>query len=70
MTTYLSDEIWNDSRDALAGSLLLRVAAGLLAGQPVEPTLADLVENAREAANLQMANINLMPESCREAEAA
>lgn len=70
MTTneYLSDESWIERRNALAGSILLREAAALLAGKPVER--GELVEAALEAANIQMAEIGLMPQSCRESDAA
>lgn len=62
--SYLSTEIWTDRRNALAGSMLVREAAALLAGKPIE-NLA-LVEAAIEAANVQMAEIGMMPEDLRD----
>lgn len=65
---YLSDETWTERRNALAASMLLREAAALMVGKPLENPA--LVEAAIEAASIQMAEIGLMPEDCREKEAA
>lgn len=66
-TTYLADEIWNQKRDELAASILTLQAVKLLKGRAADPVLVDA---AREAATFQMAEIDLMPESTREAKAA
>ncbi|WCR09574.1 hypothetical protein JHW45_10645 [Paracoccus stylophorae] len=62
--TYLPEDEWDERRDMLAGTILLREAAGLMAGKPV--TNPALVEAALEAAAQQMAEIGLMPETARE----
>lgn len=66
-TTYLSDDIWNQKRDQLAASILTLQAAKLMKGHAADPLI---VEAAREAATHQMAEIDILPESCREADAA
>lgn len=66
--TYLPDAEWKERRNTLAGTMLMREVAALLAGKPVENPA--LVDAAMEAANLKMAEICIMPESHREADAA
>lgn len=65
--TYLPDEIWNQRRDEMAASILTLQAAKLLKGLAADPVL---VNAAREAATYKMAEIDLLPESCREPNAA
>lgn len=65
--TYLSDEIWNQKRDELAASILTLQAVKLLKGLAADQVLVDA---AREAASYQMAEIDLLPASCRESSAA
>lgn len=65
--TYLPDEIWNRKRDELAASILTLQAVKLLKGRAADPVLVDA---AREVATHKMAEIDLLPESCREPNAA
>lgn len=65
-TTYLSDDIWNQTRDELAASILTLQAVKLLKGRAADPVLVDA---AREVATLHLTGTDVLPECCREVEA-
>ena len=66
--SYVPDNEWLERRDTLAATLMMRAAAELYAGR--ELTEPDIAEAARQAAGLKMAEIDLLPESVQEPEAA
>lgn len=57
--SYFTDDVWEGMRDGLAQTILLKQAAKLIDGD-------QLTDVAREMANVQMAEMGIMPKSCRE----